>query len=173
MQLFGISQQHRVCSTEQPCILRGSKHDPHGHHPSQTITIVYASFSLATRYRLDHFTNVSFGAGGVTTSSKYRLLEFSSTNINSTFFLNTFVTFTNWSPPSYNDIKKLRSVPNSVLCAGDGLPASPSATGFAPFPGNKTQHSDPPRSGPCLHWFIQVSVVVRLHAILAFEIILE
>ena len=118
---------------------------------AKKVSIVYDSFSFVTKYRTDHFTVVLFGAGGVTTSSRYRQLEFSPTNINSTFFLYTLVTFTFWSPPSYNDIKKLWLVPLSTSCVRDGLPAIPSATGLIPLPGHKTQHSDPACSSSCVH----------------------
>ena len=76
-------------------------------HKKQKKTNVYASFSLMTRYRTDHLTVVSLGAGGVTTSSRYRIPGFSPTNMSSTFFLYTLVTFTFCRPPSYSDIKKL------------------------------------------------------------------
>lgn len=104
-----------------------------------------------TRYRTNHLTVVSLGAGGVTTSSKYRCPGFSPTNISSTFFLYTLVTFTFCSPPSHSDIKKLWSLALSDLSVWDRLHAIPSATGFIPFLGHKTQHSDPALSGPCSH----------------------
>lgn len=142
-----VAGTYCTSSTSLPCL--GMRHSKHPHFAG----ILWPFHSPLPVLHIGGWDHALQAYAQTSTHKGTKKTLHTSININSTFFLCTLVTFTYWSPPSHSNIKKLCSVWASVFRVIDGLPASPSATSLILLPGHNTQHSDPARSSPCLHWF--------------------